>query len=133
MKSQSSRRVIPFAAGFAIVAVLLIAVVSGFPGRSTNSSTGTTGVSSTAAPLSATTTNSSLGLKLALSIGQSTIQQDHGIPINMSVTNTLSTWNNASSSRPRMNVWLTECGFAYAFPLGVGIFAGNLTTLAAES
>lgn len=72
--------------------------------------------------LSASTSNSSLGLWLTLSIGQNIIRQNEGISMNVSLVNILATRNNLTAFTMGVNASLGPCS---RVPLGVGIFRGN--------
>ncbi len=94
---------------------------------STNTSTqvmatNTTQVSSQGMALSASAYNSSLGLRLTLSIGQDTIRQNEGLSMNVSLVNTFATQNNLTSFTMGVNASLGPCS---RLPLGIGIFPGN--------
>jgi hypothetical protein len=149
MTNRPSRRWIPVAATVALAAVILIAAVLiiPIPGKTTtttkattntttslqttSSALSTTGASTTTSATSLQTSlttlttsdyNSSLGLRLALSIGQSAIRQNQGILMNVSLVNTLATQNNLTAFTVGVNASLGPCS---KVPLGVGIFRGN--------
>jgi hypothetical protein len=148
MTDGSPRRWLPVAATMALAVLLIAAILilpnSGKTTTTTGSTTATTAslqttsaapsatgstttasVTSIQTSLTALTTsdyNSSLGLRLALSIGQSAIRQNQGVLMNVSLVNTLGTQNNLTAFTTGVNASLGPCSNV---PLGVGIFRGN--------
>jgi hypothetical protein len=88
--------------------------------------TNTTAVSSQVMALSASDYNSSLGLRLTLSISNSTIPQDDGLSLHISLNNTLATQNNLPPNGQGNFLpasWnLQACS---NWPIGVQMFQGN--------
>jgi hypothetical protein len=84
--------------------------------------TNSSAVSSQEMALSGSAYNSSLGLRLTLSIGQSAIRQNEGILMNVSLVNTLASQNNLTAFTMGVNASLGPCS---KVPLGVGVFRGN--------
>ena len=88
----------------------------------------TTAVSSQEMALSSSAYNSSLGLRLTLSISNGTIPQDTGISIHISLNNTLPTQNNlsppqgASASFGPASWNLEPCT---TYPIGIEIYQGD--------
>ena len=111
-------------AAFAIITIALVASIGIFSLGSQTLSGGkrpTTGVIS---PLTGSDTSSvisSNGLRLTLSLLQTTFSEGRGIPINVSLFNTLSTQNNIAEASNRTQFGLGPCS---QLPLGVGILHG---------
>jgi hypothetical protein len=136
MTNQRSRRWIPVAATLALAAVLLITaiVILPYPGKTTKTTetataittTSTTSLQTSFTKLSASDYNSSLGLDLAMSIGRSTLLQNGGVSMFLSLDNTLDTRNNIT--RPALPGGVGSypyLGSCNQLPLGVKIFQGN--------
>jgi hypothetical protein len=110
-----------------IAAILLIAALGAilayryYDNTITNATETSSGISSLGTVLSTSDYNSSLGLRLTLNIGRSTLPQDEGVSMSISLDNTLNTQNNVTRGKP-ISLNLGPCP---VLPLGVGIFQGN--------
>jgi len=137
MTDRLSRRWIPLAATMALAAVLLIAaiVILPYSGKTPKTTEATT-TSTTSLQTSLTTLrtlstsdyNSSLGLRLTLSISNSTIPQNDRISMHISLNNTLPTQNNLSPPQNDLGaIWTPSwnLGPCTTYPIGVEIFQGN--------
>lgn len=133
MKVQSRHEWFPIAAGAAVVAIILITVITVYPSQGKAKVTPAASHSTSNPPademaLSTNNYNSSLGVNLALSISNSTVWQDDGISVRISLNNTLATQNtitppvsaSADSQIPSWNLLICS-----RYPIGVQIFSGN--------
>jgi len=133
--SDRPRRWFPLAATFAIAVLLLVAaiVILPHPGKTATTTpaatTTATDLETNGTVLSTSDYNSSLGIRLTLSVAQSTPQND-GVSMNVSLYNTLATLNNLSASQEGLTAFglgvanqnLKPCS---GLPIGVEIFQGN--------
>jgi hypothetical protein len=77
--------------------------------------------------LSTSDYNSSLGLRLALSISNNTIPQDDGMSINVSLNNTLAAQNSLAPPPENYGTWQPSWNLmpCTTYSIGVQIFQGN--------
>lgn len=101
------------------------------PATTTASTTTSTTISQSnpASMTRAQTTNSTLGLKLQLSINSTTYYIGEYISVNITESNTLATSNNVSASShwPVAGLSIGQCG-TVGSPVGVAVFQGYYTT-----
>jgi hypothetical protein len=109
---------VAFAAAILLVAAFGVGLAYRYYDNGTNTQTRTPSV------LSTSDYDSSLGLRLTLSIGRSSILRSDGITANISLNNTFPTRNNLTISGKGLDIQLGlgPCG---QLPLGVEIFQGN--------
>lgn len=91
-------------------------------------SVGTTTTSMSASyPIVAQTTNSTIGLKLELSINSTRLGQGQGLSINITEYNTLDKQNNVSTAKDWGNLSLSLGPCGSNLPVGASIFQGYYT------
>ncbi len=128
--TQPSRRWIPVTATIALAAVLLIAAIVILPHpEKTTTTTGVPTTSSTGlrtSPLQLTTSdyNSSLGIELTTSIARSTISENEGVSMYLSLDNTLAIQNNLTRPAGK-NLPSSSYETCSQLPVGGAIFRGN--------
>jgi hypothetical protein len=118
------------AATIALAAVLLIAAIVILPHpEKTTKTTGAPTTSSTilrTSPIQLTTSdyNSSLGLELTMSIARSTVSENEGVSMYLSLDNTLATRNNLTSPAGK-NLPSSSYETCSQLPVGGAIFQGS--------
>ncbi len=118
----------------AVAAVLLVAAIVVYPNPTRKTATSPAAITTTSssrtsvAPLTASDYNSSLGLRLTLSISQAVLPQDDGISMTISLANTLTTRNNLSATLSGLESFRDANYNVDPFsrlPIGVELFQGN--------
>jgi hypothetical protein len=131
-----SRRAVIVLATLALAAVLIVAavVILPSPGNtskateatsgSTVASTSTTSLQTSFSTLTTSDYNSSLGLELIMSIAPTTLSENDGVSLYLSLNNTLATQNNLTrpAGRNLPSSSYETCG---QLPVGAAIFRGN--------
>jgi hypothetical protein len=136
MTDRPSRRWIPVAATVALAAVLLIAAILILPNsgktttvtslRTTTAATSAlTSLQTTGAALSASDYNSSLGLRLTLSISNGTVPRDDGVSLHISLNNTLATQNDLPPPNGPSSSYSSNLLLCSNWPIEVQMFQGN--------
>ena len=133
MVNAPSHRWFPVAATIALVTVFVIAavVVLPYPGKTTTVGATTSTIASTTTSLQASFTtlsssdyNSYLGLNLTMSIAPTTVSENDGVSIYVSLNNTLANQNNLTRPAGR-DLPLSSYETCSQLPVGAAIFRGN--------